>query len=270
MAEETGRAIELATGVRLFAELRGDGPPVIFVGGLGDDHTLWAPLIGELGRSYRYLVFDNRGAGRSGDPGRPHAISTWAEDAHLLAEAVGMSPAVLVGCSMGGAIVQEWALRHPRDAAALVLISTWSTTDARLADTLIHWSSLSSAGEERALLESMVRLCASPEHLRAHPDFARELLAAPAPPRFGFLAQARACLGHDTRDRLGAIRVPTLVVCGTRDYLVDPYHAQQLTAAIPGATLSTVDAGHVPFWERPGETAEIFDAFVAGVGGQDG
>jgi len=67
----------------------------------------------------------------------------------------------------------------------------------------------------------------------------------------GLTRQAEAVAGHDTLDRLGAIRPPTLITTGAEDILVPPACSRELHARIPGSELAVIpDAGHVHFIER--------------------
>jgi 3-oxoadipate enol-lactonase len=246
--------ITLASGATIHADQTGSGPPIVLVAGLGDDHTLWDPLVPSLTRDHRCLTFDNRGAGRSSAPQPPHEIATWAQDARDTAQALGATPAVIIGCSMGGAIVQEWVLRHPDDAIALVLISTWARTDDTISRTLREWIRLAAIGDLGTLTQSMLAACLDD-------PLATSVNEAP-PDRDGFIAQATACMHHDTQDRLGEIAVPTLVIAGTRDRLISPRNADELAARIPNAELARIDTGHVPFWERPAEVARLIATFA--------
>jgi 3-oxoadipate enol-lactonase len=256
---------ELKSGATIYADVRGGGPPVVFISGHGDDHTLFDPVVADLSRRYRCLTFDNRGSGLSSGPEAPFSMAAWADDAHLLATQLGFAPCVAVGCSMGGAIALEWSLRHPDDLRGLVLIDTWAKTDTYLAAVSSHWSRLAAAGELERLAESMMLLCVSAQYLvdnpRAESEFLSELISDPA----GFVAQGEACIAHDTLDRLGQIAVPTLVIAGRHDLLMRLALTEQLAQGIRGAAVALVDAGHVPFWERPLETVGLVSEFLASV-----
>jgi pimeloyl-ACP methyl ester carboxylesterase len=163
---------------------------------------------------------------------------------------------------MGGAVALEWTLRHGDDVQGLVLIDSWAKTDPYLAAVTSHWSRLAADGALQRLTESLMLFCLSPQHLEGHPDLASALLAELITNPSGFQAQAEACVGHDVRDRLGEIAVPTLVVCGRHDILMRSL-CQELADLIHGATLASVDSGHVPFWERPQETIDLVGEFLA-------
>jgi 3-oxoadipate enol-lactonase len=237
-----GETVVLGSGAMLHARIVGSGPPLVLVGGLGDDHTLWDPLLPGLSADHRCLSFDNRGAGQSSPAREPYVIE---------------------GCSMGGAIAQEWVLHHPGDATALVLISTWGRTDDTFAAELERFIALARAGEAAALEHALLAACLVTEPAAG--------AAGPGPPGAapldldGFQAQAEACLGHDTSDRLGDIRVPTCVIASERDALINPRQSRLLAARVPQASLHLTDTGHVPFWERPDEVLAIVREFLAGL-----
>ena len=84
-------------------------------------------------------------------------------------------------------------------------------------------------------------------------------------PYAGFVAQADACLSHDTRDRLSAIAVPTLILAGDEDIFTPRPLSQSLAEAIPGARLQTMTGcGHVMFYERPKDFNSRVIDFLAG------
>src|SRR5215210_2814683 len=85
------------------------GVPLMFVAGLGDDHSSWAEPVEVLSQSFRCITFDNRGIGRSVITPGPYSTRSMAEDAEAVAVALGLDAVDAIGSSMGGAICQEWA-----------------------------------------------------------------------------------------------------------------------------------------------------------------
>jgi 3-oxoadipate enol-lactonase len=79
----------------------------------------------------------------------------------------------------------------------------------------------------------------------------------------GWSALAGAGAGHDAMARLGEIRVPTLVLHGTADNVVDAGNAPLLAEAIPGARLELLEGvGHLLPWERPQEFTALVEGFL--------
>lgn len=101
----------------------GAGPPVVFTHGWVDDRSVWADVVADLAADHRCLSWDLRGHGDSGVPApghysREHAL---ADLAGVVARAEG--PAVLAGHSLGGYLSLAYALRHPEQVRALVLVA---------------------------------------------------------------------------------------------------------------------------------------------------
>jgi pimeloyl-ACP methyl ester carboxylesterase len=85
-----------------------------------------------------------------------------------------------------------------------------------------------------------------------------------APPVEAWQAQAYAGATFDSYDRIGAIAVPTLVLQGGDDNVVDPRNAELLAELIPGARIEIVpERGHLMVWEDSGRVAELVTEFLA-------
>jgi pimeloyl-ACP methyl ester carboxylesterase len=97
--------------------------------------------------------------------------------------------------------------------------------------------------------------------------FCDAMLSNPYPQSTGaFQRTARAILGHDTRDRLGTIAVPTLVLYGEEDVICPPRHSREIASLVPDAKLIGVPAqAHQPFQEDPAGFNAIVLEFWAGV-----
>lgn len=256
----------------LIATVRGDfyvaehgpaeGTPVIFVAGLGDDHTSWAEPVAVLSERLRCFTFDNRGIGNSPMTAGPYSARELAEDAEAVVTALDLVEVDVVGSSMGGAICQEWALACPDRIHRMVLTNTWAQHDAWFTALIEHWIDLARRGAGRDILYQLALFCFSPDYLTAHPDTVEEFLAESLPDLLGFEAAGRACQGHDVLARLAGIRQETLVIGGEGDILTRPALSQALAAGLPHARLEWLSAGHMTFWERPAEWARLVDDFL--------
>ncbi len=239
---------------RFAAEIHGPASAsltVVLIAGLGDDHASWEPVLPYLAIKHRCVTFDNRGIGLSPITPGPYSIAGLAADAHALHKALRLDPCIAIGSSMGGAICQEWAIRHPGDISGIVLSNSWGRTDAFLRVLFEHWGSLASEGSAAELMDSLLLFCLSPGYLADHPETVAEFRAAPAPDLTGFAAAAAACHGHDALPGLGGVRQPALVLAGRRDILTRPELSAEVADAMPAAELRHVDAGHMTFWEVP-------------------
>jgi pimeloyl-ACP methyl ester carboxylesterase len=131
MAREGSVGVEKRTidGIELAAHMAGEpgARPIVLLHGLTASARDWTLTIKPLTQAgWRVLSPDLPGHGQSSAPKDPAAygMERVADLAHGLAQALGWAPAVIVGASMGGAVAQEYAIRHPADVAALVLVDS--------------------------------------------------------------------------------------------------------------------------------------------------
>ncbi len=113
-------------GVRVHYEVIGfrRNPPVLFVQGLGAEKNSWNLQRAALALRWRTIALDNRGAGRSDKPEGTYDLEQMAEDAIAVLDHAGIESAHVVGLSMGGAISQIIALKHPNRVRSLTLVAT--------------------------------------------------------------------------------------------------------------------------------------------------
>ncbi|HEV8672430.1 MAG TPA: alpha/beta fold hydrolase [Methylomirabilota bacterium] len=246
-------------GVKLYHEWHGAGPgaPLVLVTGLGGDSTAWGFQLAAFAPGRRCLVFDNRGVGRSDAPDVPFSTADMAADLLGLLDTLDVRRAHLLGVSMGGAIVQEAALADPDRIASLQLHCTWAGPDPYFRAVVEHFKTLRRRLEHEEFLRAVGPWVFTAACYAERPEFVELVvqrgLGHPHPqPLHGYLRQADAVLGHDTRARLGTLRCPTLVTVGTEDILTPPRLSREVAARIPEARLEVIPgAGHGYFWEMP-------------------
>jgi pimeloyl-ACP methyl ester carboxylesterase len=252
--------------LELWVEQRGQGPDVLLVAGLGDPAEAWQFQLDALADRYRVTAFDNRGVGRTPFSDEPLSAATMADDAASLLRSLEVPSAHVAGFSMGSAIAQELALRHPELVRSLVLVSTYARPDALFRSQLDFWRWLPEvAPSERAFFEAFFTWVYTPQ---AHADGTVEQIVAEAmafPHQqsvAGFQAQVDVCLTHDTVGRLSEIAAPTLVLSSELDTILPPRFGQFVAAEIPNARFEVVPGqAHQPFQEVPDEFNARVDAF---------
>lgn len=260
---------EISDGAQLSYRDVGRGEPILMIVGTAGSLGLWGPVEPALATSRRVISFDNRGLG--GSTGGDGQLSTpdMADDAAALLDALGIERAHVVGWSMGSAIAQELALRHPERIGCLVLYGTWARLDGYQQVLLRAMRYPWAQGDLESALSAM-GLCFSPTLLNS-PDFPH-LLEQFLPLFPQNAAQARvvarqwdAVFEHDTVGRLGAITTPTLVLSGAEDLIAPRRAAEQVTEAIPNAALARVDgpgSSHALHLERSDEFTRAITGFL--------
>jgi pimeloyl-ACP methyl ester carboxylesterase len=257
--------------VDLYYEAHGEGTPLLLINGLGSSVEMWSPFWKRLAEHYGVILFDNRGVGRSSTTGAPLSVRLMADDAAGLLEAIGVPQAHVFGASMGGMIAQELVLGYPAKVRALVLNVT--TCGGRhmvppKPEVMAQMAQMGNPPPGTSIVEILWSIVDTPEYLAAHRDeLAREAAAIryPTSPEM-FRRQAEAVMKFNVYDRLPEIRVPTLVMAGTRDVLMPPGNAEILASRIPGASLRVMEgAPHALTREREGEAVRAIVEFLSSV-----
>lgn len=248
---------------------RGRGPPLLLVHGFPFDHRMWAAQIEALSGTHRVIAPDLRGFGGSVVSPGTVPMERHADDLAALLEVLDeRRPVVLAGFSMGGYVAFAALRRRALRLAGLVLCDTRAIPDDaagvrsrhELADRVLEQGAA-------VVAEAMLPRLLAPATPSARPDVvaaARTMMEAAAPE--GVAAALRGMAARpDARPGLGAIAVPTLVLCGAHDAIASPDEMAELAAAIPSARFVSVPgAGHLAPMERPEAVSWALAAFLAG------
>jgi aminoacrylate hydrolase len=236
--------------VQLHYQRRGQGPPLLGIMGFGLDQRFWASQIPVVPETHEFITFDNRGVGRSrGSP--VTTIEDMADDTNRLLEAIEIDSCVVFGISMGGAIAQPLALEHPDKVSALVLGVTWARPIEFMRRQHVLARALIQTGGSEMLVESALVRMFTPMFFEMGAEVLDQMVKAfmaetgpEVPSSQVLLAQMDAIDKHDELDRLGDIRVPTLVIGARNDMMVPYLGSVEIAAAIPGAEFVTLETGH--------------------------
>jgi 3-oxoadipate enol-lactonase len=242
--------------IQIYYEIHGTGAQTLtMIRGLGSDLLSWYPQIPELSRHFTTVVFDNRGAGRTGKPDAPYSIKQMAEDVSGLLDALHIQRTALLGMSMGGMIAQEFAINEPDKLSCLILAcTTFGGPESIPPPPEIFNAILAGPGadEKTCRLQEQAIFC--DDTIAKHRDvmtaYAESKSKFPIP-SFSLARQADAILRHDTASRLGQIQASTLVMTGTDDRLIPPENSHRIAAKIPGSILKEFPGGHLFMSEYP-------------------
>jgi 3-oxoadipate enol-lactonase len=240
----------------LWYDETGSGTPVVLLHEGVVDSRSWNAVVPLLGDRFRVIRYDQRGYGRSPMWTGPYSA---VDDLVSVLDAAGVERAALVGCSRGGRIALATTVERPERVSALVLVGapfpgrrldveTTPDQDAR-------WEAAEAAEDFTAMAEIDLEVWAPlgvDEQLRAM-----------------FVENARASSSEDPErehrvaDRLGDVRAPTLVLCGSRDVPAILEAGKRLADAIPGARHAVIDeADHMVPWRAPDELARLIREFA--------
>jgi pimeloyl-ACP methyl ester carboxylesterase len=253
-------------GAEIAVEVRGTGPALVFIHGFPFDRSIWRHQVAGFARWQR-IAPDLRGFGQSGagEPA-PTSLAVHADDVVAVLDALAVRRAVLCGLSMGGYVLLELWRRHPERARALVFADSRAegdTADAKRGrDEMI---TLAEREGTVAVADRMLPGMLAAASTAAQPeltDVVRDMAARAS--RTGVVSALRALRDRpDSRDALGGISVPALVVGGADDALTPPAVMQRLADGIPGARFVAIPAaGHVAPLEQPLAFNRVLSEFL--------
>lgn len=213
--------------------------PLLLIHGAGGIYLDWPIQLRK-----QAIVFDLKGHGRSPAPAR-RTIEEYAADVTALIEALELKNLIVAGHSMGGAIALSLALDYPERLKALILVGT-------AAKFHVNPALIEGLGKNP---QETAELIVKWEWSKNTPDSIRQqsikrLLETPAEITQGDYI---ACNAFDVRERLGEIRLPTLVLFGAEDRMIPPEDSKFLAEHIPNAELSLIEGGSHMFHLEQGE-----------------
>lgn len=243
-----------------------DGPPLVLIHGLGNDSLEnWYELIKRLDHRFRIVAVDMRNHGKSDKPRERFEIGRMADELAGTMDAIGLDRAVLVGFSMGGMVAQEFARRHPHRATKMALLGTASHHASSL--RWIRWMGF-------VLGRAFERLTGK-ELSRFVYRYMTTTGAVPA--RYArwfwetsldrdedlYYEAAFAVVDFDSREWIGRLSIPALVVVSVRDQLVPASWQYDLAARLKHVeVVELVDGRHEHPWTHAQRIADAIEHFA--------
>ncbi|QSQ14574.1 alpha/beta fold hydrolase [Myxococcus landrumensis] len=259
-------------GLRTHYRDQGNGPTLVLLHGSNASLHTWEGWTNVLSRQYRVITMDLPGQGLTGPDAR-NRYSPLDEVAWLDAfvEALGLKHFTLGGNSMGGGLAWRYAVLHPERVDRLILVDAFGLRrdekipfSLRLYETpvlnrVVRWVT------PRFMVKRTVQgTYGDPERVTEEQvDLYEDMLL-----REGNREATRQRFTQKDADpsleqRLSEIKVPTLILWGSRDEWILPKYAQQFHARIPQSRLVMLDGlGHVPMEEDPAGTVGVVQDFL--------
>jgi 3-oxoadipate enol-lactonase len=240
-----------------------NAPVLVLASSLGTTLELWDANVDSFAAHFRVLRYDHRGHGRSPVPPGPYEVADLADDVLGLLDAHELGSVSWCGISLGGAVGLWLAANAPERLDRLVV----ACSSARFgpAEGWIERARIVRESGLDAISDAVVERWFTPRLRRDEPGLAERFRAMlEETPREGYAACCEAIAGWDLRDRLGQIRVPTLVVVAEDDPATPPEHGRLLAEGIPGAELATISgAAHLANVEQPEKLSQLVIRYLA-------
>jgi pimeloyl-ACP methyl ester carboxylesterase len=259
-------------GTELYHELRGAGPPVLFIMGATGDGGHFEKVADLLADEFSVVTYDRRGNGRSPQPDGWVATSPeeQAADAAALIDALGLAPAAVFGTSSGGLFALCLLVLHPEAVRGAILhepalFSLFDDPEEVRSTATAEVKEAMESGGLAAALERFVRFVAGDANWdKLGPDL-RERMVASAATYFGvesgrfdtYLPDAKALAG---------ITVPVQVLVSEDSHPFFAQAARRLAERLEVKVTQTAGT-HFPYLDHPEALAQTIRPFLREVGG---
>jgi non-heme chloroperoxidase len=263
-----------ANGVRIGLRVEGmaNSRPIVFVHGWAQSAAAWAPQFADpaLTERFRLVAMDLRGHGASDVPAEGYDDPrNWADELSAVLDFAGKG-AIVVGWSYGGLVVADYLRTHGSARLSGIVLAGAITEIGRgrpggkIGPAMRAALPAALSDDPQVAVPAMVEFCRDMTAQSVPGGFAQALLGtslAVPPPVRGALFRRDIGSG----DVLEAVDVPTLVLHGTADLVVDPSAGEYAAGKIPGASTRWFEGvGHLPFVEAAPEFATALRQFADG------
>ncbi len=252
----------------------GKGEPLVLVHGFGTKLQGWQFQIDYFKNLMRVISLDNRGVGKSSRPDYPYTINMFVEDLHGLLDYLEIKEKIhLCGISMGGMIVQNFALKYPQKLKSLILCATSEKLGKgtyKLIDGLKEIDYLTLEEKAFSLFPYIYsrkfqrKLIEDSKLFESIKDDIIFITPFRDPTTLkDYENQASAVEKHDTSNLLNKIKIPTLILGANRDRLIPLHHQKSLYEKIPNSTFEILKGnGHAFTIEDPIKVNNLIWKFI--------
>jgi 3-oxoadipate enol-lactonase len=253
------------TGATVF-DVQGDGPTVILVHGLGLNRHMWQWQLPALTPHFRVIQYDLLGHGESAKPPGPYLMSHMVGQLADLMSELDIDRAALVGFSLGGLIVQAFALAHPQKVTALAILNSAHARTKEQRASIMQRVQQAEASGPAATIDAALQRWFTDRFAKRNPQVLDQVRtwvtgndAAVYPALYRLLADAD--IGLETS--IAGIGCPALVLTGEEDAGNSPQMAQRMAALIPDARLAILPGlRHMALAEDPAAVNDVLVPFL--------
>lgn len=251
--------------LRLRVSRQGVGPPLLLIGGLGNNLGVWKNLVRQLPDCHTIAV-DAPGTGFSTTPVVPLSMAELADVYAALIESLGLPRVAVLGLSFGGAVAQQLAHQAPELVNELVLCGTGPGAGG-VPGSMAAWAELASPLRYYSVAQARraAPLIYGGRIARELEAFTRELddrMISP-PSIYGYYCQLAALIGWTSLPWLSGIEAPTLVIAGDADPVYPLANARLLGRLIPNARVEVLTGGgHLFVMDSAADVAPLVRSFI--------
>ena len=232
-----------------------DGPPLIFIHGLGLSRQTWDGFLPALEGEYRLITYDLFGHGESALPPTPPDLTLFSEQIISLMNHLGIKDAVMVGFSLGGMINRRIALDHPDRVAGLVILNSPHERGATEQAKVEERARMTAEEGISSTIEQTLTRWFTPDFIASNPAAVDKVRQGVLANQLDAYAACRYVLAAGVVELIRPstpITAPTLVMTCAKDSGSTPAMSEAIASEIPASILSIIPAlQHMGLVEQP-------------------
>ncbi|MFX1443378.1 MAG: alpha/beta fold hydrolase [Promethearchaeota archaeon] len=230
------------------------GKAIVFIHGSGGNSYVWNNQLAKLNTNYNLIAIDLPSHDQS-DNFSELSLELYVDVVNSLVNALKLKDIVLVGHSLGGAVIQSYYFNYPNEVSALILVGT----GARLRVSPIILTSL-----QKDFQEFLKGLPIGAFYRRTSKELINEYLAetSKTEPQVIY-SDFKICDAFDRMDKMSLINVPCLIICGSDDRLTPPKYSTYFHENLKTSELIIIKkASHMVMLEKPEEMNQAIELFI--------
>ncbi len=248
-------------GLRIHAQIRGEGEPLLLYSGLWGEVGLWELLLPHLS-GFRTIAFDPPGIGRSKMPTLPFTMPGLASLGTKVLDELGVESAHVLGASFGGAVTQQMAFSHPSRVRRIVLVSTSFGGFSMPGSLEAMWHFIHPRSYHPERLEQVAGAMFG-GRMRTEPELVRRMHIQRPADTMAALYRMAPIIGWTSLPWLCAIRQPALIIAGDDDPVTPLVNHQVMATLMPRARLRTVrGGGHLALLDSAEQLGPVITRFL--------
>lgn len=254
---------------KIYYEQHGIGDDLVLISGFTADHSVWSEMIEPLSRSYRVLVFDNPGVGRSFVPKGDYSLEAMSRDIASLLDHLGIHRANFIGHSMGAALLMQLCVEQPKRVNKAILCGGTASVPitAKLQVQGLRYALENKFPEDYISLSILPWLYGRRflnDKKRTEKLSVKSIENKYPQTLAGFCKQAQAVLAFDISSRLNEIKADCFIVASDEDLLIPMHCAHFLEKNIRNARLEILGegVGHMFHIEEPEQLSRMALSFL--------
>jgi 3-oxoadipate enol-lactonase len=240
-------------GLEIHYEIQGDGPPIVFIHGLGATSNVWHAQRMTLSKYYQVIIYDRSGSGRSQQAREGYSINAWTDELAGLLDYLAVPSAVVVGHSLGSMVAQRFASKYAARTKALILAGGEAEFASEDKHILTERARAIETHGLSAVVDPWLTAVLSAATREANPALAglvREMFLSNDGRTYAL--HCLALRDGAVRSDHGNIVCPTLLTVGDQDLVTPLSWQRQIAAGIANSRIRIIpNTAHMTMLESP-------------------